>query len=225
MLDDGDPLQVGHWAREHVGQGFQHPPQDMRRADGDRRHRHVEVTAQQPGALALPVVNPVDAEKDRGAACALPAQQVDDGPVRRRSRAAFAAAAVDGESAGVSGAVGELGGSDVLTNGDQRVLDRNQALVDDRVNLGQDRLDPFAGIDRLGDPRQVNGNVGEPLRVDAPTDPELLNAAVQRRDFQPVKCKAVHQRLVGHAPAAVQRLAEVDVELQPGADHVIVCPR
>ena len=32
VLDDGDPLQVGHRPGEHVGQGLQHPPQDVRRA-------------------------------------------------------------------------------------------------------------------------------------------------------------------------------------------------
>ena len=87
MLDDGDPLEVGHRPGEHVGQGLQHPPQDVRRADGDRRHGHVDVTAQQPGAPALSVVDPVDAEQHRGAAGALAAQQIDHGPVGRAAAA------------------------------------------------------------------------------------------------------------------------------------------
>jgi hypothetical protein len=78
-LHDGDPLEVGHRPGEHIGQGLQHPTQDVRRSDGDRRHRHVDVSAQQSGALALSVVDPVDAKEHGGAAGALAAQQIDDG--------------------------------------------------------------------------------------------------------------------------------------------------
>jgi hypothetical protein len=96
---------------------LQHPTQDVRRSDGDRRHRHVDVSAQQSGALALSVVDPVDAKEHGGAAGALAAQQIDDGPVGGRPRAALAAAAVDGQPAGGPRPVGELRGADVLADG------------------------------------------------------------------------------------------------------------
>ena len=72
--------------------------------------------------------------------------------------------------------------------------------------------------------RQVGGDVGEALGVDSAPDSEPLDPAVQRRDLQLVAREAVHQRVVGHPAAAVERLAEVDVELQARADHVIACP-
>ena len=62
VLYDGDSLEIGYRPGEHVRQGFQHSPQDVRRPHGDRRHGHVDVTAQQPGALALSVMDPVDAK-------------------------------------------------------------------------------------------------------------------------------------------------------------------
>ena len=104
------------------------------------------------------------------------------------------------------------------------MLDRDQALVDDRVDVGQHGLDPLARVDRLGDQRQVGGDVGEALGVDPAADPEAFDAAVQRRDLQPVTGEAVHQRVAGHPAAAVERVAEVDVELQAGADHAIAWP-
>ena len=55
----------------------------------------------------------------------------------------------------------ELGGADVLVDGEERVLKGDQARVHDRVNVGQDGLDPLAGVDRLSDQRQVSGDVGE----------------------------------------------------------------
>src|SRR5215216_947779 len=104
------------------------------------------------------------------------------------------------------------------------MLDRDQALVDDRVHLGEHGLDPLARVDRLGDQRQVRRDVGEAPGVDPAPDPEPFDPAVQRRDLEAVAREAVDQRLVGRAAAAVQRLAEVDVELQAPADHAIACP-
>ena len=178
-----------------------------------------------PARRRAPSVHPVDAQQDGGAAGAVPAQQLDDGAIGRARPRPLAAAAVDRQPRRRSHADREVGGADVLAHGEPRVLERDEPAVDDRIDLSQHALDPLARVDRLGDEGQVGGDVREALGVDPPPDPEALDAAVQRRDLQPVALEAVHQRVAGQPPAHPQRLAEVDVELQTRADHLIAWPR
>ena len=99
------------------------------------------------------------------------------------------------------------------------MLERHQAARHRAVDVLQRCLDAAARIDDHREQRQVRGDVGESLGVDAAIDPESLDPAQQGRGRDPAPFEPPHELLARQSRARGDRLAEVDGELERVRDH------
>ena len=145
---------------------------------------------------------------------------VDRLPVGRAPAGALVRAEVDGELRGVARTGREAPRRRRRhAGGEARVLERDETSRHRPVDVVERGLDATAGIDDEREQREVRGDVGEPLRMDAAVEPEALDAAQQRRGRHAAPLQARISSLAGELGARRDRLAEVDGQLERVGDH------
>ena len=137
---------------------------------------------------------------------------------------ALAGPAVDRELGRVPRPGGTGGAGDVGARGDARALERHETPRHGAIHVLEHGADPVALVDGHGEQREIGGDVGKALGVDAPVQAEALDAAQQRRDGEPVAREAPHHGLARRARPGGHRFPEVHGQLEGVRDHASAPP-